>query len=327
MRKEKYVYNPSTLKFEKLRLSTKQVALRLLGYASATCFSAIVLFLLASHYMPSPKEKSLTREIEQLQYYYATLNNDIEKVAQDVEFLHEKDTDIHRIIFGLESIDESVWNGGVGGSERYPYLNNFRETGELIKTSLSKVDKLKRKVELQMKSVDTIFALAVEREEKLMSIPSIKPVQEDQLKRNINYLSGYGWRIHPVHKVKKFHKGIDFTAPRGTAIQATGNGTIKKISKQKSGYGTSILIDHGFGYTTLYAHLDVVFVKEGEKVTRGQKIGNVGSTGTSTAPHLHYEVHKNGKAINPIDYCMDGLSTAEYQELVERSSIENQSFD
>lgn len=327
MRKEKYVYNPTTLQYERYRLSAKDITLRLIGYTSAIGFSSFALFLLIANYMPSPKEKSLAREIDQLQYHFEKINSDIVKVAEDVEFLHEKDSDIHRIIFGLEPMDENIWDGGIGGSDRYPGLNNFRQSGEIIQTSLSQVDLLKRKIALQKKSVDTIFAMALEREAKLMSIPSIKPVQEDKLKRNMRYLSGYGWRIHPIHKVKKFHKGIDFTAPRGTAIQATGNGTIKSISKKKSGYGTSVEIDHGFGYTTLYAHMDAVFVKEGEKVTRGQKIGNVGSTGTSTAPHLHYEVRKNGKSLNPIDYCMDGLTTAEYQELVERSGIENQSFD
>ena len=168
---------------------------------------------------------------------------------------------------------------------------------------------------------------AAKREVKLASIPSIKPVQEDKLKRKIQHLSGFGYRIHPILKVKKFHKGMDFTAPTGTPIQATGNGVVKRVERKKRGYGTNIIIDHGFGYETLYAHMHEVFVKKGEKVIRGQKIGTVGSTGTSTAPHLHYEVRINGKAVNPIDYCLDGLTPAEYQQLLEKSKIENQSFD
>jgi len=156
---------------------------------------------------------------------------------------------------------------------------------------------------------------------------TIKPVQEDKLKRKLRHMSGYGIRIHPVHKVNKFHKGIDFTAPKGTAIQATGNGVVKRVQKKKFGYGNNIIIDHGFGYTTLYAHMAELHVKRGDKVTKGQKIGTIGNTGTSTAPHLHYEVRINDRPVNPIDYCMDGLSPEEYKELVQRAATENQSFD
>ena len=143
----------------------------------------------------------------------------------------------------------------------------------------------------------------------------------------MHYLSGYGIRLHPVHKIKKFHKGIDFTAPRGTAIQATGNGVIQRVENRKNGYGRNVIIDHGFGYTTLYAHMQDVDVEVGDTVTKGQKIGTIGSSGTSTAPHLHYEVRINNRPVNPIDYCMDGLTPEEYKELVIRASIENQSFD
>jgi murein DD-endopeptidase MepM/ murein hydrolase activator NlpD len=171
------------------------------------------------------------------------------------------------------------------------------------------------------------MALAKQREKKLLSIPSIKPVREDKLKRNMHSLSGFGYRIHPVHGVKKFHKGIDFTAPRGTAIQATGNGKVIRVQKRRYGYGNNIIIDHGFGYTTLYAHLSEIDIQVGDEVVKGQKIGTIGSTGTSTAPHLHYEVRINDRVVNPIDYCMDGLTLEEYQELVRKASIENQSFD
>ena len=151
--------------------------------------------------------------------------------------------------------------------------------------------------------------------------------QKLKLKRKVKHLSGYGIRLHPVHKVKKFHKGIDFTAPKGTAIQSTGNGKVVRVEKRRSGYGTNVIIDHGYGFTSLYAHMKTVNVKKGQRVSKGQKIGTVGSTGTSTAPHLHYEVRINGKAVNPIDYCLDGLSPEEYKELIEKATVENQSFD
>lgn len=327
MSKQKYVFNEQTLQYEKLETNTTKLLLSGVAFIFSSIIAGGVIFAFSADLFPSPKEQSLNREINTLRYHYTNLTEDINKLDNDLSFLQEKDADIHRIIFGLEPLNEAVWNGGVGGSPRYQDLKGFKESGVVIKSSLEKVDLLKRQIELQKKSIDTIFNLALEREKMLMSIPSIKPVQEDKLKRNMRYLSGFGWRIHPIHKVKKFHKGVDFTAPRGTAIQATGDGVVKKVQKRKSGYGVNVMIDHGFGYTTLYAHMSKVNVKKGEKVKRGQKIGEVGSTGASTAPHCHYEVRKNGKAINPIDYCMDGLSTEEYQELVERATIENQSFD
>ena len=176
-------------------------------------------------------------------------------------------------------------------------------------------------------SLDTLSQIAHIHEDRLASIPSIKPIQEDKLKRKVRHLSGYGMRIHPVHKVKKMHKGIDFTAPKGTAIQATGNGVVKKVEKKRTGYGTSILIDHGYGFSTLYGHLNEVSVKKGQQVKKGEVIGKVGSTGTSTAPHCHYEVRINDVAVNPIDYCLDGLSPEEYQLLVRMAHEENHSFD
>ncbi|MGA0232451.1 MAG: M23 family metallopeptidase, partial [Saprospiraceae bacterium] len=204
---------------------------------------------------------------------------------------------------------------------------SIKNSEDFASSTRKRLEKLQYKVELQKNSLDTLMALAKQREKKLLSIPSIKPVREDKLKRNMHSLSGFGYRIHPVHGVKKFHKGIDFTAPRGTAIQATGNGKVIRVQKRRYGYGNNIIIDHGFGYTTLYAHLSEIDIQVGDEVVKGQKIGTIGSTGTSTAPHLHYEVRINDRVVNPIDYCMDGLTLEEYQELVRKASIENQSFD
>jgi murein DD-endopeptidase MepM/ murein hydrolase activator NlpD len=176
-------------------------------------------------------------------------------------------------------------------------------------------------------SLDSLYKVAVVKEKKLASIPSIKPVKETALRKDVKFLSGFGTRIHPIHKLRRFHKGIDFTAPTGTDIQATGNGRVASINKEGSGYGKHVLIDHGYGYKTLYAHMHTISVKEGAIVKKGQKIGLVGSTGSSTGAHLHYEVWLNGVAINPIDYCLDGLTAKEYQDLVKRASTDNQSLD
>ncbi|HHB52436.1 MAG TPA: M23 family metallopeptidase, partial [Saprospiraceae bacterium] len=200
-------------------------------------------------------------------------------------------------------------------------------TTELVKEDLNKLAELNRKVELQNESLDTLEKLAIAKANRLASIPSIKPVREDKLKRKISYLSGFGWRNHPIYHIKKFHKGIDFTSPKGTPIQATGNGVVKAVIIKKRGYGKHVIIDHGYGYETLYGHMSKILVKKGDKVVRGQTIGLVGSTGSSTAPHCHYEVHYKGKAINPIDFVFDGMTPEEYQEFVEKAKAENQSLD
>ncbi len=327
MNNKKYVFNPQTLRYEKVKLRSKEAIRRFGGIFSAVMVTSIILAAVFYAFFPSPKEKSLDRHLTEMKYNYSSLSGELQELSSAIENLQLKDAEIHRMIFGLDPIDESVWEGGTGGSNRFSDLETYDETGDLIEDSEKKLEKLKYKLELQKKSLDTLYAMALDRKTRLSSIPSIKPVQEDKLKRKIRYMSGFGWRIHPIHKVKKFHQGIDFTAPTGTPIQATGDGVIKKISKKrKSGYGFSVTIDHGYGYETLYAHMEKILVKKGDKVLKGQQIGTVGNTGLSTAPHCHYEVIKDGKSVNPIDYVMDGLTPEEYQELVERCKTENQSF-
>ncbi len=327
MKREKYVYNPNTLTYEKHKLGAKEIVKKGIGITSGIILSSLLLFVFAYYYLPSPKEKAQKRELDQMSMQYELITNQMVEMAQTLDKVQEKDANIHRVILGMDPIDENVWNGGIGGSEKYGHITNYSSTGAIIKESLSKLDKLKLKFDLQKSSLDTLEMLASSRKEKLSSIPSLKPVREDRLKRKIHKLSGFGYRIHPVHNVKKFHKGIDFTAPHGTAIISSGDGKVVRVENKKRGYGKNIIIDHGFGYTTLYGHLSKIDVKVGEKVSRGQVIGKIGSTGTSTAPHLHYEVRINGKAVNPIDYCMDGLSPEEYQQLVHKAAEENQSFD
>ena len=327
MRRVKYVYNEKTLQYEKLKLSKAEKFQKFIGVSSLIVFTSMAIFTIAYLYFPTPKEKTMEKEIQQMSYHFNNLSQDFTEIAKEVENLHQKDSEVHRMIFGIAPLDDAIWEGGTGGHKKYDNVLTEGVSKEMINSSLTKVDKLKRKVALQRASLDTLFHLAVAKEERLAAIPSIKPVREDRLKRKMRNLSGYGMRFHPVHKVKKFHKGIDFTAPSGTAIQATGNGTVIRVENKSRGYGKNVIIDHGYGYTSLYAHMSSISVKKGQKVLKGQELGKVGSTGTSTAPHLHYEVRINGRAINPIDYCMDGLSPDEYKELVNMASVANQSFD
>lgn len=327
MRKQRFVYNTKTLRYEKARVSIKVKLLRSLGFMVAVLMAALLVASIRTNYFPSPKELALEREIDQMEIKYTVLNNQMGMMTKVLDNVQERDASVHRMLFGMDPVDEDIWNGGVGGHDKYANITNFENTGELLTVTQEKLDRLKNQLAIQSQSLDKIQELAKDKELMLSSMPAIKPIRSDKLKRNIRSMSGFGWRIHPIFKKRKMHMGIDFTCPQGTPIIATGDGKVIKVENRKSGYGKCVTIDHGFGYQTKYAHMSKVEVKRGQKVTRGQVIGAVGSTGTSTAPHLHYEVIHKGKKVDPIHYCMDGLSPQEYQELVEAASVANQSFD
>lgn len=325
MGKEKFIYNTHTLRYEKVEQSTSQKISRILGFVCAAIFTAFIFTLLSHRWIPSPKEKILTKEINFMESQFAEVSVELEQLREVLAKIQERDAYAHRMVFGMDPIDEGVWEGGVGGHDQYASLRQH-STSDLLIGVRQNLDKLKRQMDLQSRSLDTIIDLAQNKEDMLAAIPSIKPVRSDKLPRKMNLLSGFGTRIHPIYKVPKMHWGLDFTAPRGTPIQATGSGTVVKAGRG-TGYGNEVIIDHGYGYKSRYAHMLRMDVKVGQKVKRGQQIGAVGSTGTSTAPHCHYEIEYFGKKINPIHYCMDGLTPSEYQELVEVSEMSNQSFD
>ena len=327
MSQQKYVYNTQSLQFERHRPSVKQIVLMASGYLFAILFTAFIIFIIADIVFPSPKEKALKRELDHMQYQYVLMTDQVNKMSQQVEDVQLRDADLHRFILGMDPIDESVWEAGIGGADRYKDLALYPSTAELLVSSKMKIDEISRKLSLQLESLSKIEFVAQDREKMLASIPSIKPVREDLLASKVKALSGFGIRLHPVHKVKKMHAGIDFTAPIGSAIQATGDGKVISVKSSRVGYGNSVIIDHGYGFSTLYGHMSKIYVNIGDEVVKGQKIGSVGNTGTSTAPHLHYEVRVKGNPVDPIIYVLDDLSPNEYQQLVERASVENQSFD
>jgi murein DD-endopeptidase MepM/ murein hydrolase activator NlpD len=327
MAKEKFIYNTQTLRYEKVEISTRERIIKTIAFLCAVIVGGAIFTVLVWNFFPSPeltKEKNYNRKIsEQL----IKLESDMGNMNSVLSNLQERDASVHRIMFGMDPVDENVWNGGIGGHDPFSNFISVDDTGDRLNELRQLASKLKRQISIQSQSLDTISKLAIEKESMLASIPSIKPIREDKLRKKFNLLSGFGMRLHPVHKVRKMHTGIDFTAPRGTEIQATGDGKIVSIKKKSTGYGHHVIVDHGFGYKTLYAHMSKISVRRGQKVTKGQAIGYVGSTGTSTAPHLHYEVIYNGKKVNPINYCMDGLSPEEYEELTNLAQRANQSFD
>ncbi|MGK7392280.1 MAG: M23 family metallopeptidase [Candidatus Cyclobacteriaceae bacterium M2_1C_046] len=324
MAKIKYYYDTETCKYERVKVKSQDVILNFLGLSSVVLLLAVGLVILYDVYFESPKEVMLKNEVAELEYYYEDLQNEVDRLNTMLGALEERDDDVYRIVLGAEPIDQSIRNAGIGGADRYSDIKEKKFTNkELVVALKEKLDKLKRKMYIQSKSYDELLKVATRKEEMFASIPAIQPISNQEL---IRLASGYGWRTHPIYKVKKMHSGIDFSAPIGTPVYATADGVISYVKVRFSGYGKFVEVDHGFGYRTRYAHLHDFNVKPGQKVKRGELIAYVGNTGLSTAPHLHYEVLKNGKRINPIHYFFNDLDAEEYEKIVELASIENQSL-
>lgn len=326
MKKEKFFFDANLLRYVRIEESIKSKFVRFFSVISAVLTTALLLTIFLHKYIPSPQEKLLLTEIDVMEVEYKRLVDEMERMEKVLGNVQKRDSYTYRSLFGLDPIDNNVWRGGVGGHNEYENYVQYKRVGETIIETQERLRRLKHALVIQSKSLDTIMNYAKKEEKFLASRPSIKPVRSDKLAKGVNFLSGFGYRIHPIFKVKKMHYGIDFTAPKGTAIQATGSGRVVKATRN-AGFGNHIIIDHGFGYQTIYAHLSKINIRQGEQVVRGQLIGAVGSSGISTAPHCHYEVHLNGKPVNPISYCLDGLSVQEYKDLVTLAGQVVQSLD
>ncbi|MFP3860247.1 MAG: M23 family metallopeptidase [Bacteroidales bacterium] len=323
MMKYKYKYNPRTVRYEKVKLTWKDKLIRFLTYFSATILIAIMYNFVFSIFFDTPKEKGLQRENRQLKLQYELLNKRFALVENTLENLQQRDNSIYRVIFETDPIPASVREAGFGGTDRYENLKGF-ENSEIVVKTASRLDKLSKQLYVQSKSYDEIVDLAKNKEDMLASIPAIMPISNKDLTRTA---SGFGWRIHPIYKIKKFHEGMDFTAPTGTEIYATGDGVVEKVKNSLRGYGKHVVVNHDFGYKTLYAHLNDFNVRRGQRVKRGDVVGYVGSTGLSTAPHLHYEVEKDGSAVNPVHYYFNDLTPEQYEKMIVISSNSGQTFD
>lgn len=323
MAKVKYKFNQSSLSYDKIVLTRKQKVYRFLTYFAATLFIAIIYLILFSIFFDTPKEKGLIRENKQLAEQYIHLNNQFELVEKTLEDLRKRDDNIYRVIFEAEPIPASVRMAGVGGVNKYKDLQGYKSS-KLVTETARRLDKITKQIYIQTKSYDEVIEMAKKQEEMVASIPAIMPISNKDLRRTA---SGWGWRIHPIYKIRKFHYGMDFTASTGTEIYATGDGVIEVVENSMRGYGKRVVINHGFGYKSLYAHLNGFNVRKGQKVKRGEVIGFVGTTGTSTAPHLHYEVFKNNQKVNPVHYYFNDLSPEEFDKMIFISSNSGQSFD
>ncbi len=323
MAKHKYIYNPLTLNYERVDLSFKDYLKKTMVYLMVGLFFAAVTVAFAYTFFDSPKEVSLKREIKQLKSQYELLNKELAQFEEVLGDVQNRDDNIYRVIFESDPIPLEVRKAGFGGVNRYKSLEGF-QFSDLIVDTRKRLDNLTKQLYVQSKSFDEVIELARKKEHMLASIPAIQPVANSDLRR---VASGFGFRIHPIYKTRKLHTGMDFSASTGTPIYATGEGKVKEVKKSRRGYGNHVVIDHGFGYQTLYAHMSKFAVSRGTTVKRGDVIGYVGSTGTSTAPHLHYEVIKDGRKINPINFYFNDLSPEEFDKMIEISSNANQSFD
>jgi len=322
MGKTNYRFNPDTLSFDKIERNIKTLVSKMLGYVSTGLASGMIFFFIFLQFFDPPQTKRLKRQNEQLLSQYNLMNKDFEKVTKVLEDIQNRDDNIYRVIFEAEPIPSSVRMAGFGGANRYSKLEEL-DNSELIINTTKKLDILSKQVFVQAKSYDEVAKMALNKEKMIASMPSIMPVSNNDLKRTA---SGWGMRIHPIYKIPRFHYGMDFTAVTGTDVFATGIGVVKEASRE-TGYGNRVVIDHGFGFETFYAHLSKINIKVGQKVNRGDIIGYVGSTGTSTAPHLHYEVSKNGEKVNPQNYYFQDLTPLEYEKMIAISSNMGQSFD
>lgn len=323
MAKPKYKFNPDSLSFDKISLGIRTVLLKGLAYIVGSVIIAAIYSLIFSMFFDSPKEKALKRELSQMNLQYSLVHREMGNLEKVIEHLQETDDNLYRTIFGAEPVQSTLRQGGVGGINRFDELERFNNSALIVETA-KRLDGLRKKVYMQSKSFDDLITLAEEKEDMLRAIPAIIPISTKDLTR---IASGYGLRIHPVYKISKFHAGMDFTAPLGTPVYAAGDGTIEDASKSKRGMGNCITLDHGFGYSSLYAHLDNFNVRPGQKVHRGDVIGYVGNTGMSVAPHLHYEVKLNGNNVDPVNYFFNDLSADEYANMIEIASRTGQSFD
>ncbi len=323
MVKSTYKFDPERLSYERVVLTKRDKFLRFLKQLGAITVVAAVILLILSMFFDTPDERQQKRENKQLITQYEILNKKLKRMELAMEQIKDRDDNIYRTIFGVDPVPSSIREAGYGGVNRYRQLEGYSNS-ELVISTAKKLDHLIKQLNVQWKSYNEVIHLAEEKETFLSSIPAISPISDKDLTR---FASGFGYRIHPIYRTRKMHTGIDLTAPTGTPVYATGDGKIIKAGYSPGGYGIRIIVDHGFGYKTLYGHLSKVYVKTGQKIKRGDLIGAVGSTGRSTAPHLHYEVRKNNIPQNPVNYYYNDLTPEQYEEVIAVSSRMNMSFD
>ena len=323
MKKIKYYYNTNTLRYEKLETPLRVKLLRVLGFLSASIVTAIIIVSIAYRLFPSTKEKLLMQQNDALLQNYLALDEQTKKLQQQLAQLEKRDNEVYRAIFEANPIPDSAREKEIQQQKEIQLVQGMAQY-DLENSILKTLNSLTRRMIAQEKSYTQIDQYIKNKEELLACTPAIQPLSNKDLKR---IASGFGHRIDPVYKTVKFHAGLDFTAPQGTPIYASANGVVKIATHLGTGYGNHVVINHGYGYETLYGHMFRIKAKPGQRVKRGEIIGYVGSTGKSTGPHCHYEVHKNGRPLDPVYFFYNDLTPEQFDRIVKMASVSNQSFD
>ncbi|PWL27696.1 MAG: peptidase M23 [Fluviicola sp. XM-24bin1] len=323
MAKQHFKYNPKTLSYEEVKVSFGRKVFRVVLWLAPNILVAVLLAFIFTRQVDSPKNQEMQEELARQEREIKRLNKDMDDFTEALKAVQGRDEEMYRKALHAKAFPEELRMMGTGGSDRYAYLSDLPNS-ELLKSTSKKLDALERMLYAQSMSFDELAKLVQQKEQMVLCIPSIQPVRNSELKRPIG---GYGIRIDPIYRTRMMHSGLDFTADRGTEVYATGDGVVVKVESKRWGYGKSIIIDHGFGYKTLYAHLSKFEVKEGQKIKRGELIGLIGSTGKSTGPHLHYEVIKDGVKVNPIGYFHSDLTPEQYEQMLEMSENSHEAMD
>jgi murein DD-endopeptidase MepM/ murein hydrolase activator NlpD len=325
MAKVKYYYDSENLAYTKIKTRKRiKIGYALLFLLASALFGFLVFILLINTpYFETPKDRLLTREMENLKLQYSILNKKLDEIDDVTEALEDRDNNIYRVYFNKAEIPDSIRKSGFKDLKRYKDLEGYNNS-QLVLNTTKRIDQLSKQLAIQSKSLDEILKLASAKGSLLLAIPAIQPVRNENLKR---VASGFGYRIDPFTKVRKMHNGMDFTASTGSPVYATGDGVVARADNAASGFGNHVVIRHGFGYESLYAHLSRYNCRAGQHVKRGDVIGYVGSTGRSEGPHCHYEVHKDGKVVNPLNFYYGNISAVEYVAISHLANQENQSLD
>ena len=323
MKKVKYYYNTHTLRYEKLETPLRVRLLRVFGFIAASLVAAAILVAIAFQYIESPKEILLRQENDDLKENYEVLKDRTDQLQKQMLELENRDNNVYRAIFEATPIPDSARLKAMEKSKEVQLVQQMGET-ELVKSLAEQLNTLAMQVGYQQKSYDAIDGMIKNKEQLLAAIPAIQPVSNKDLRR---IASGFGYRVDPVYKITKFHAGLDFTATQGTPIYATADGVVKEATYDAGGYGNHVIINHGYGYETLYGHMVRIKARGGQKIKRGEVIGWVGSTGKSTGPHCHYEVHKGGQPVDPVYFFYNDLTPEQYDQVLKLAKAANQSFD
>ncbi len=323
MKKVKYFYNTHTLRYEKLEVPLRVKLLRVFGFIATALVTAALIVWFGFRYIGSPNEKLLRRQLDDYEYNYRLLGKEVEDLQQQMAELEKRDNQVYRAIFEANPVPDSARAKKIEKTKEVTLVSRL-DDNELIQSMSGQLQNLFSRVSYQEKSYEEIDEMIGNKEKLLASIPAIQPVSNKQLNA---IASGFGRRIDPVYKVEKFHAGLDFAAPQGTPIYATANGKVKEAGFDEGGFGNHVVVDHGYGYETLYGHMVRIKARRGRSIKRGEVIGWVGNTGKSTGPHCHYEVHKNGTPVDPVYFFYNDLSPEQYDRMLKLAAASNQSFD